>query len=391
MKILHIVSAFDLGGAEEGTVSISIGLAKKDHDCCVIAVKAPREMNAVGDEFKERLQEHNIDFFEYGAANARTNLLHVPFKISRFCKRWEPDIVHSHTDIPDLMVSITGRWTPMTVARTIHNTVLWPTHHLTGRICEMGFRDDLIISISQGTSDAYEELRRRYKLPLSKFRRKTLNGIPPPSQVQIRGNTDFVNKIRKETDKIHFCFAGRFSFQKGFDVLLDALELIPDSYLNRMRLHAFGGGEDRARFEKHVLDGCLPVSFHIPVAGLRNLLSEFDAVILPSRFEGLARVALESMSEGVPLIGTTAPGLIEAFPPNWPLVVPVEDPQELSQVMVKFIDGRFNISELRKIAKDWGKQFNIDRMVDDHERAYVDYLSALRRGQSEFSSERANQ
>ena len=63
----------------------------------------------------------------------------APPLLSRLIRRWKPDIVHSHTDIPDLCVALARRIRKFPVARTIHNTSLWPTHYFIGRVAESAF------------------------------------------------------------------------------------------------------------------------------------------------------------------------------------------------------------------------------------------------------------
>ena len=118
------------------------------------------------------------------------------------------------------------------------------------------------------------------------------------------------------------------------------------------------------------------MTIHPAIAGVQEIFPEFDAVIMPSRFEGFGLVSLEALARGVPVIGTRAPGLNETYPPDWPLTVPVEDSDALSRLIIKFNDGAYDVGQLKKIAKIQGEQFTISRMANAYEKAYQDYLNS---------------
>ena len=374
MKIVQVIESFGLGGAEQVSINIAIGLAKKGHDCCVVAVTKPSKQSDIGDEMKARLQNHNVSFYEFGGPNRRLNALFFPFRLRRFLRKWKPDIIHSHTDVPDFMVSLATKFSNFRKARTIHNWVLWPTHTVMGWVCESGFRDDLIVLISEGTREAYGQLRAKYWLPASRHQVKIVNGISINSNSSSIGHSDLIKQIRAEKDKVLFCFAGRFTHQKGFDVLLDSLEIMPEIYRNKIKIHAFGDGEDREIYSKRIKENRFPVTIHPATVGVWEIFPEFDAVIMPSRYEGFGLVLVEALVNGVPVIGTSAPGLNETYPPDWPLKVPIENSKALSDLIIKFADSNFNVEELKTIGKTWGEKFTISRMVDAYEKAFLDYL-----------------
>ena len=376
MKIIHIISHFDIGGAEQVAVNIAIGFAKKGHECCVLAVRKPSSESSIGKELKARLQRHNVKYLEFGGSNIRMNILYCPFKLRYFLWKWQPDIIHSHVDFPDLIVSLATRLSKFKIVRTIHSCFLWGAYPWVGWVSESGLRDDLIVSVSDGASDAYDRLRAKYRLPASTHRVKIHNSIAFNGRASSFDHSDLVEQIRAEKGKHLFCFAGRFTHQKGFDILLDSLEKMPDSYREKIKIYAFGSGEERELYLRRVKEKRLPVTILPGIPGIQGIFPEFDAVIMPSRYEGFSLVSLEASASGVPVIGSTAPGQIETYPPDWPLTVPVEDSGALSNLIIKFVDGAFDIEQLKTIAGNWGKQFTISRMVNEYEKAYHAYLDS---------------
>lgn len=103
-----------------------------------------------------------------------------------------------------------------------------------------------------------------------------------------------------------FVAAGRFTHQKGFDRLID---MIADGSTED-RLCLFGDGPDRAELEARARAHGTGNRIHF--AGFDPEPWPFyagaDAVLVPSRWEGLPNVALEALACGTPVIATPESG-----------------------------------------------------------------------------------
>ncbi|WP_028108544.1 glycosyltransferase family 4 protein [Ferrimonas futtsuensis] len=86
-------------------------------------------------------------------------------------------------------------------------------------------------------------------------------------------------------------FAGRLCADKGFDRYVALARSLPQYHW-----HSFGDGE-----LAHLVEGG-GVIHHGQVNDLPRRLVDLDALVLPSRYEGLPMVALEAMACGVPVI-----------------------------------------------------------------------------------------
>ena len=103
-----------------------------------------------------------------------------------------------------------------------------------------------------------------------------------------------------------FVAAGRLTRQKGFDRLIDVVAFGSASD----RLYIFGDGPDRAALEERAR--ACGVADRIRFAGFQPTPWRFfagaDAVLVPSRWEGLPNVALEALACGTPVIATPESG-----------------------------------------------------------------------------------
>jgi glycosyltransferase involved in cell wall biosynthesis len=113
-------------------------------------------------------------------------------------------------------------------------------------------------------------------------------------------------------DAVRLVAAGRLSEEKGFDVLLDAMRIAVADGLD-VRLELVGSGPEHERLVQ--LAEPLGDRVHmVPAQPRRELwarLDEAQALVVPSRREGLGLIALEAISRGRPVIASDVGGLPE--------------------------------------------------------------------------------
>ncbi len=107
-------------------------------------------------------------------------------------------------------------------------------------------------------------------------------------------------------------FAGRLVYQKGPDLLLDA---IPSMLRHRWDLKFLfaGDGDMRSYLEKKAADMNLPVRFlgYLPDSEFVRVLNSADIVVIPSRNEPFGLVLLEAWSAKRCVVATDVGGLSE--------------------------------------------------------------------------------
>lgn len=109
---------------------------------------------------------------------------------------------------------------------------------------------------------------------------------------------------------------GRMTEEKGHADLIDALAIVRDRWpAGRLPLavRLIGDGPQRASLEEQVETRRLVdvVEFVGPLENAAGEIASADALVLPSRFEGMPNVVLESMALGTPVIASRAGGTIE--------------------------------------------------------------------------------
>lgn len=98
---------------------------------------------------------------------------------------------------------------------------------------------------------------------------------------------------------------GRLDEQKGFDILIDALRLVPDV---DVELHLYGDGAERAELELRAA-GDERIRFHGFAHDVPAAMAACDAILMPSRWEPFGNVAMEAFAAGRALVCSRADGL----------------------------------------------------------------------------------
>jgi glycosyltransferase involved in cell wall biosynthesis len=122
---------------------------------------------------------------------------------------------------------------------------------------------------------------------------------------------------------------GRFTAQKGFDVLLEAMHHLPQE---RFRLLLGGYGEEEEKLKQMAQDQD-NVEFVGKVENLSAFLERCHAIVIPSRWEPFGCVCLEARAAGKLVIASDVDGLSEQISPAYGLLVPPENSEQLAKAI----------------------------------------------------------
>lgn len=165
------------------------------------------------------------------------------------------------------------------------------------------------------------------------------NGIPE----------EFSAKIQLEPDVVEFCRGefvigsiGRYSKEKGFDILLHALHLLLRGG-GRAKLLIIGDGP--CREELHNIAESLGIDENVLFAGYRSHAEAYmklmDLYVISSLTEGLPITLLEAMRARVPVVATCVGGIPDVLTDKKDaLLVPAQDADALAQAFVTVMDDR---------------------------------------------------
>ncbi|MEH7827767.1 glycosyltransferase [Gemmobacter denitrificans] len=141
--------------------------------------------------------------------------------------------------------------------------------------------------------------------------------------------------------KLRLVAIGRFSEQKGFPLLLEA---VAHAVRHHPGLHLTLVGDGELRGEIEALIERLTLRRHVTLAGwlaeaeVRAALAGARALVLPSFAEGLPMVVMEALAAGRPVIGTAIAGMPELVTPDCGWLVPAGDCMALATAISQLAD-----------------------------------------------------
>lgn len=151
---------------------------------------------------------------------------------------------------------------------------------------------------------------------LSQKEKDESDGWNENSIIVPNGSRDIVESSLKDANRrLRFVYIGRIEpYQKGLDILLDALEIVRDRCCASFDFSFYGsslnGSGDRfaAELEARQLGFA---SYHPPVfdAQKEEILQSADVFVLTSRYEGLPMGLLEAFAYGLPCLVTPGTNL----------------------------------------------------------------------------------
>ena len=135
-------------------------------------------------------------------------------------------------------------------------------------------------------------------------------------------------------------FAGKLTYAKGVDVLLEAVSTYEKIRSDTLTL-IVGDGEEMAALRALAADLSLKtVHFlgNVDQDSLRKLYDVSDLAVVPSRKEAFGLVALEAMACGLPVIATDQGGLPDFVNDSVGALVLPEDPADLAAAVSRILD-----------------------------------------------------
>ncbi|MDR0241444.1 MAG: glycosyltransferase family 4 protein [Burkholderia sp.] len=228
----------------------------------------------------------------YRSSRHPARIVGVAREIRALLKALDADVIHCHSTFPGLYVRLSRH----RGARVLYTPHAWAflkrdvgvvtklAYALTERV--LAGRCDKIVCMS------LDELKaaRKYRIPMSKVD-LIYTGIAgdDASAVCVRA---------PEGAPIRVGYFGRLDYQKGFDVVLDAVPALRASIEINVYGVAVRGGVAASRADDR------RIVYHgwVDAAAAKAAMQAMDVVIVPSRWEGLALVPIEAMRAGKVLV-----------------------------------------------------------------------------------------
>jgi glycosyltransferase involved in cell wall biosynthesis len=240
-----------------------------------------------------------------------------------------------------------------------HNALTWPTGPPRGGLAEALARVDRFYAHGPGARAAI--------LGAGLDPRRMRDGVSPVSDLDGPADPGLPSP--------RIVFAGRLHPEKGPDVLLDALALLPDA----PPLQLLGDGLLRPALEAQV--DALGLRDRVTFRGWQErpglTIAGASVLVVPSRDESWSQTAVLGMARGVPVIGTDVDGLPETLADGRGVVVPPDDPAALARAIDDVLAGRRGTDLVG--ARGYARRFAVDRVAAGYGESYRELVGAAGR------------
>lgn len=318
MRILHITSNLEIGGAQRVRLELLRKLIAIDHEPKnhMLAYFIDGPMREKFENIGVKTVQISGEFFTYGPASLKF--------LRKVIKEFKPDIIHSQLWAANIFARLAALNTNIPVICDLHN--MPEVQGFWRNLFEHLFliKPTRYVAVSDGIAKAYMQ-----KFGLKEFNQKS---AVAGSVVTIKNGVD-ANKFRfsfaarenlRETfdiDSDYFVIGavGRLESVKSFDNLIQAFAMFYEQIKQRLiaknlheeplvRLVIVGDGSQkqmlRGLAKSHNLGKKIIIT--TPTKSISRFYSLFDCLAISSRSEGLSVALLEALFAGLKVI-TTSP------------------------------------------------------------------------------------
>jgi glycosyltransferase involved in cell wall biosynthesis len=170
--------------------------------------------------------------------------------------------------------------------------------------------------------------------------------------------------------------AGRFIPEKGYDLLIRAMETVWSTHPNTDLWFA-GEGPENTRLVQRTAGSSRPgqVRFFGYWSYITELYASADVLAVPSRQAGLGSAVMEAMVCGLPVVATGVEQFRQMIEhERTGLLTPPENPQALGEAISRLFTDRTLAAQIAQNARGERERFDIHHMVKRTAEIYGEYV-----------------
>jgi len=176
------------------------------------------------------------------------------------------------------------------------------------------------------------------------------------------------NEISRLDNNI-FLAAGRYTYAKGFDMLIDAFKIFAKKN-EEWRLIIVGEGEEKDKLQQMILKYSMEnrITLEPFTNNIKRYMLNASALLISSRWEGMPMVVLEAMEMGLPVIGYNIPVLNEIIENEKEgMIIEKNNVEEYAQVLIHFSQDDVLRKKLSKNIKIKSENFSHEKIGQNWE------------------------
>ena len=387
MRILQVIPVFSppklFGGSQRVVYLVSKQLSKRGHEV-VVYTSDMSSLNERVSKYVESIDGFTIMHFKNVSPSwlSKVGLLITPGMekcLKTEIKNFDVIHVHEARSFQHLVVWKLARKRGVPYVVQAHGNLSSHFGGFSRRIYDELFGKKVIRSASKVIAVSKVEALDYARFGVNEGK---VEFIPNPIDINEFSNHSTRGTFRKkyniDPDSKVILFMGRIHSIKGIDVLLHAFaKMVKDSKVNATLVVA--GPDDG------FLEECIGI---VKTYNINNVIFpgqlddmkridayvDADVVVLPSRYETFPMVVLEAYACGKPVIASNVGGLRDlVIDKETGILVEPGNVNELSRALLVSL-SEDNIAKWGLRAREFVKQFSVEKVVDKLEQIYVNVL-----------------
>lgn len=351
IKIIHIITALNIGGAEKLLLDLVKKLDKEKYDIKIATV-------VEGGNLVEKFEEVGIPvkvFKKKGKIG-----LGVIWKIYRYLRKERPQIVHTHLFGGDTWGRVAAILARVPIIITTEHNTNFDENFLKRAIKK-------ILSFFTAKVIAVSEAVRQYSISKDHINSKKVEVILNGVNLE-----NFLSISQKEFGKPPIIgIIGRLAEQKGHKYLFEALNLLRTI---PWTLWVVGDGSLKAELEKlaKILDLRERTIFLGAQENIPEILDKIDIFVLSSLWEGLGLAVIEAAAAAKPIVAANVGGIPEIIEnEKTGLLVESGNVKSLADGLERMLLGEGEALTMGRGAREYVRErFGLEKMVREYEEAY---------------------
>lgn len=373
MKVLHLISGGDTGGAKTHLLSLMKGLNKKI-DAKVICF--------IEDTFYEDLKAEGIDI-EVFEQKSRSDMS-VVNRLKDEIEKNNYDIVHCHGARANFVAIFLKNKINVPMLTTIHSDY------------KLDFKDNFYKRLVFTTLNTFALKRFKYFIAISEtfkdmlvsrgFKKDRIyiayNGIDLDKDIEVVPKDEFLNSYNIDPkDKTLITIVARLDKVKDHETFIKAAKEVLEKRNDCMFLIA-GNGNDEERLKSMVKE--FNIEENVKFMGFVNdpysLFNAIDINTLTSVSESFPYVVLEGARMKKPIISTKVGGLTKLIKDGENgYLIDVGDYKQLAEKIGQLLDEKEKISVLgENLYTEVKENYSSDSMAKTHIKIYKDIIDKWR-------------
>ncbi len=360
VRVLHLLAPAEIGGLERVVISLSAGQHRRGHDVRILVfLDEGTTDNPVVQEFAER--GVSVDVVPLRARSYCRERAETRKLLAGFC----PDIVHTHGARTDVLDAGVARGAGFATVTTLHGFTGgdWKNRLYETLQVRAAARAGAAVAVSHPIAEVLAHRgvsRERIHVILNAWD----GGSPPVPRADAR------RKLGLDGTGTCIGWVGRLSREKGPDLLLEALSLLPGREGTLVIV-----GEGREGDALRTQASQLGVSDRIRWCGARDaagrLMSAFDLFVLSSRTEGTPMVLFEAMAAEVPIVATQVGGVPDVVSATEAVLVPPHAAR-LAEGMGEALTDLAGARRRADAARErLDREFSVEPWLDRYDEVYL--------------------